>query len=296
MIKYYAGTCDVCGESITLAFDHSKGIIDIGIGDDDRPYTWVRHLEGTDPNCKIYSSRVYQLDEKKDITKALETLLWVVACECDLERFRKGQWALSVLGKIARQLEIRDAEYTRYADLYEDEYAKVADLREVLVELVSLKDGPRDTDYYDRKPLVWEKARALLGDVKDESFPTTAILDNFNRSDGFLRSNWTKSWQGIGDELSGWEYWGTIHDSPVLRAGWKYGIRVQGGTETVWRQQPGEGEWVRLVPTDPEAVAWRALAIRMPQGLTESRPTDPDDHYDPREDWTTEPGTSEASD
>lgn len=32
----------------------------------------------------------------------------------------------------------------------------------VLAELVALKDGPRDADYERRKPLAWERARAVL--------------------------------------------------------------------------------------------------------------------------------------
>lgn len=35
-------------------------------------------------------------------------------------------------------------------------------LRRVLAELVDLKDGPRDSAYYERKPAAWEEARALL--------------------------------------------------------------------------------------------------------------------------------------
>jgi len=43
-----------------------------------------------------------------------------------------------------------------------DAEAERVRLREALTELVALKDGPRDEDYYRRKPLAWQKAREAL--------------------------------------------------------------------------------------------------------------------------------------
>ena len=61
----YEGTCDVC--SGNLRFRHSmsmQGIIDYGYDEiDNQPilFTWITHLDGPLPGCRIYSSRVYAI-------------------------------------------------------------------------------------------------------------------------------------------------------------------------------------------------------------------------------------------
>lgn len=40
--------------------------------------------------------------------------------------------------------------------------SRLAEQKQALRELVELKDSPRDTDYYDRKPLAWATARLLV--------------------------------------------------------------------------------------------------------------------------------------
>jgi hypothetical protein len=46
----------------------------------------------------------------------------------------------------------------------------LTDALAALRELVALKDGPRDADYDERKPLAWQRARDLLQDaiVRDD--------------------------------------------------------------------------------------------------------------------------------
>lgn len=62
-VRHYEGTCDVCGAaravSIPVAF-----CIDVGVEDDGRVYTWVRHLDGPDANCARYSSRVWLIQDE----------------------------------------------------------------------------------------------------------------------------------------------------------------------------------------------------------------------------------------
>jgi hypothetical protein len=65
MIDRFEGTCDVCGAPIVFEYDRTKGIVDIGIEDDGRVYTWIRHYATAppeaNPDCAIYSSRVYEV-------------------------------------------------------------------------------------------------------------------------------------------------------------------------------------------------------------------------------------------
>lgn len=62
----FKGTCDVCGEDITLEWDYANGIIDIGVEGDEpnvRTFTWIRHIGGPKPDCDRISSRVYAEDD-----------------------------------------------------------------------------------------------------------------------------------------------------------------------------------------------------------------------------------------
>lgn len=58
MVAHFEGTCDVCGAALSFDWDYADGIIDIGY-DGERSWTWVRHIEGVNPDCARYSSRVY---------------------------------------------------------------------------------------------------------------------------------------------------------------------------------------------------------------------------------------------
>lgn len=70
-VEHFEGTCDVCGEDISLDWDYTNGIIDIGIDDEPnvRPYTWIRHYPKAppeaNPDCAIYSSKVWLVKENK---------------------------------------------------------------------------------------------------------------------------------------------------------------------------------------------------------------------------------------
>lgn len=52
-----------------------------------------------------------------------------------------------------------------------------------LAELVALKDGPRDSDYERRKPLAWERSRALVTDTENET--SAALAARYMRSQGW---------------------------------------------------------------------------------------------------------------
>lgn len=61
----FEGTCNVCGKPISLEHDpHRDGMIDLLL-ENGRLVTWVRHYattpEGANPDCAIYSSRVYEV-------------------------------------------------------------------------------------------------------------------------------------------------------------------------------------------------------------------------------------------
>lgn len=65
-VRHFQGTCDVCGAKLALTHDFaSQGIIDYGVTDDGRLYTWRRHYATAppwaNPNCARYSSIVYEL-------------------------------------------------------------------------------------------------------------------------------------------------------------------------------------------------------------------------------------------
>lgn len=60
-MKRYEGTCDTCGEPISLEHDDGPGnVIDIGV-DGDSVFTWIRHPSGAHPDCGYYFSRVYEV-------------------------------------------------------------------------------------------------------------------------------------------------------------------------------------------------------------------------------------------
>lgn len=83
-VIYFEGTCDVCGEPLTMDFDfETRGLIDYGYTEDNVMYTWRRHgREGPiQPACDIYSSTVYEVreeevplteEDKKRITERFE--------------------------------------------------------------------------------------------------------------------------------------------------------------------------------------------------------------------------------
>ena len=62
-VMRFEGTCDVCGETISLEIDPIRDGVDYGITGDGRVYTWVRHYAtappDANPDCAVYSSRVY---------------------------------------------------------------------------------------------------------------------------------------------------------------------------------------------------------------------------------------------
>lgn len=63
-MRHFEGTCDVCGEPISLDWDMTQGVIDYLI-EDNLMVTWVRHYATAppeaNPECAIYSSRVYEV-------------------------------------------------------------------------------------------------------------------------------------------------------------------------------------------------------------------------------------------
>lgn len=65
MIKF-KGTCDVCGKEIGFEWDE-QFMIDYLVDENDKLITWLRHYaiapKGANPDCAIYSSRVYQVDD-----------------------------------------------------------------------------------------------------------------------------------------------------------------------------------------------------------------------------------------
>lgn len=68
-MTHFEGTCDICGEPISLDWDFAgPGVIDIGI-DGDLVYTWIRHYatapEGANPDCAKYFSTVYEVKEER---------------------------------------------------------------------------------------------------------------------------------------------------------------------------------------------------------------------------------------
>lgn len=64
--RHFEGTCDVCGAAIALD-DTTDALFDIGVTEDGRVYTWIRHYAtaplGADPKCAIYSSVVWLTDD-----------------------------------------------------------------------------------------------------------------------------------------------------------------------------------------------------------------------------------------
>lgn len=63
--RFFLGTCDVCGGSISLIHSFSQdGIIDYGIDGEAstaRMYTWIHHTAGPTPDCGRYASRVFEV-------------------------------------------------------------------------------------------------------------------------------------------------------------------------------------------------------------------------------------------
>lgn len=66
-VLHFEGICDVCGERISTDWETGSGAIDTGYDEKGRLYTWIRHYatapEDANPDCAIYSSRVWQVDE-----------------------------------------------------------------------------------------------------------------------------------------------------------------------------------------------------------------------------------------
>jgi hypothetical protein len=60
-IRRFVGTCDVCGQELTLEWDFAAGIIDWWIEDDGSRGTWIRHPEGADPRCDSIFSHVTEV-------------------------------------------------------------------------------------------------------------------------------------------------------------------------------------------------------------------------------------------
>jgi len=63
-LVHFRGTCDACGETITYVWDRATGVIDYTFNDDGKLLTWIRHIKGTDPKCRIYSSVVTEVERK----------------------------------------------------------------------------------------------------------------------------------------------------------------------------------------------------------------------------------------
>lgn len=59
-LYHYAGTCDACGEDITLEHDNTQGLLDHWV-DEKGAGTWIRHIGGPKPDCNLISSRVRML-------------------------------------------------------------------------------------------------------------------------------------------------------------------------------------------------------------------------------------------
>lgn len=84
-----------------------------------------------------------------------------------------------------RALAFADAHVPQWERIIDEHKAEVSRLREQLAaatatlsELVTLKDGPRDVSYHERKPLAWQTARVFLaGAPFSESVPATPQQD-----------------------------------------------------------------------------------------------------------------------
>ena len=59
-MMFFAGSCDSCGGSLTSQWVFPNGgMIDYAFTEDERCYTWVRHIKGPFEDCNRYFSRVY---------------------------------------------------------------------------------------------------------------------------------------------------------------------------------------------------------------------------------------------
>jgi len=70
----FEGRCDVCGADIATDYDPKTGIIDIGITEEGRAFTWIRHYAtappDANPDCAVYSSRVYEVPWPREEVEA----------------------------------------------------------------------------------------------------------------------------------------------------------------------------------------------------------------------------------
>jgi hypothetical protein len=79
--RRFEGTCDVCGDPISLDYNFRKhGVIDVAFTDDGTVYTWIRHFAtapaDANPDCAVYSSRVYEVEHPdRDFPAVRATLL-----------------------------------------------------------------------------------------------------------------------------------------------------------------------------------------------------------------------------
>lgn len=91
-VTRYEGSCGVCGENIVFIWDHTDGIVDIGIRINDQgevtgSYTWVRHYAtapiGANPDCAHYFSEVDAVAVTKEIRVDSRKVLVTLGAEKD---------------------------------------------------------------------------------------------------------------------------------------------------------------------------------------------------------------------
>ena len=64
-VQRFEGVCSVCGAEVGYDYDWSQGIIDIGIEEDGRVFTWIRHYAtaptGANPDCAKFASVLWEV-------------------------------------------------------------------------------------------------------------------------------------------------------------------------------------------------------------------------------------------
>lgn len=59
--RRFVGNCGSCGHELEMFYHPDfHGMINIGVEDDGSVYTWMRHIDGPNNDCDIYSWRVYE--------------------------------------------------------------------------------------------------------------------------------------------------------------------------------------------------------------------------------------------
>lgn len=65
-VRRFEGFCDVCGVALEHIVRPDDGVMDTGFDEEHQViYTWIRHYAtapaGANPDCAVYSSRVYEV-------------------------------------------------------------------------------------------------------------------------------------------------------------------------------------------------------------------------------------------